>query len=66
MPPFAFIQNDCFTEPLTTTKKWLRMGPAAASFEAVDVLPTLTQKAVEFVAAHEKAGETQCESRAIR
>ena len=49
MPPFAFIENDRFTEPLTTTKKWQRSGPAAESFEAVDVLPTLTRKAVEFI-----------------
>lgn len=49
MPPFAFIEDDHFTEPLTTTKKWVRSGPAAAGFEAVDVLPTLTRKAVEFV-----------------
>lgn len=56
MPPFAFIENDRFTEPLTTTKTWQRTGPAAAGFEAVDVLPTLTQKAVEFVAAQAKTG----------
>ncbi len=57
MPPFAFIENDRFTEPLTTTKKWQRTGPAAASFEAVDVLPTLTRKAVEFIAAQAKTGK---------
>ena len=57
MPPFAFIENDRFTEPLTTTKKWQRSGPAAASFEAVDVLPTLTRKMVEFVTAQAKLGK---------
>ncbi len=57
MPPFAFIQNDRFTEPLTTTKKWLRSGPAAESFEAVDVLPTFTRKAVEFISAQAKTGQ---------
>ena len=57
MPPFAFIENDRFTEPLTTTKKWQRSGPAAASFEAVDVLPTLTHKAVEFIGTQAKAGK---------
>ncbi len=55
MPPFAFIENDHFTEPLTTTKKWQRTGPAAESFEAVDVLPTFTRKAVEFVSAQAKS-----------
>ena len=51
MPPYAFIENDRFTEPLTTTKKWLREGPASESFEAIDVLPELTQRAVEFIAS---------------
>lgn len=55
MPPFAFIANDRFTEPLTTTKKWQRTGAAAARFEAIDVLPTLTTKAVEFVRRQAKA-----------
>ncbi len=57
MPPFAFIENDHFTEPLTTTKKIQRSGPAAESFEAVDVLPTLTQKAVEFVTQKAKTDQ---------
>jgi arylsulfatase A len=54
MPPFAYIENDRFTEPLTTTKKWQRTGAAAASFEAEEVLPTLTRKAAEYVAAQAK------------
>ena len=49
MPPFAFIENDRLTEAPTATKTWGRKGPAAPSFEAVDVLPTLTRKAVEFI-----------------
>lgn len=49
MPPFAFIDQDRFTQPLTTTKKWQRTGAAAESFEAIDVLPTLTEKAVDFI-----------------
>jgi arylsulfatase A len=57
MPPYAYIDNDRFTEPLTTTKKWLRSGPAAASFEAVDVLPMLTKKAVEFIGTQAKSGK---------
>ncbi len=57
MPPFAFIENSRFTEPLTATKKWQRTGPAGDSFEAVDVLPTLTRKAVEFVTKQAKTGE---------
>ena len=57
MPPFAFIENDRFTEPLTTTKKWQRSGPAAESFEAVDVLPTFTRKAVEFISKQATTGK---------
>ena len=57
MAPFAFIDNDRFTEPPTATKKWLREGPAAPSFEAVDVLPTLTRQAMDYIAAAAKAGK---------
>jgi arylsulfatase A len=49
MPPFAFIENDHFTEAPTAQKKWGRTGPAAPDFEAVDVLPTLVRKAVEYI-----------------
>ncbi len=51
MPPFAFIENDRFTQAPTATKKWLRSGPAAPDFEAIDVLPTLARKACEYFAA---------------
>jgi arylsulfatase A-like enzyme len=57
MPPFAFIENGRFTEPLTTTKKWQRTGPAAAGFEAEDVLPALTRKAVEYIGVQAKTGQ---------
>jgi arylsulfatase A len=49
MPPFAWIENDRFPETPTATKRWQRSGPAAPSFEAVDVMPTLTKKAVEYI-----------------
>jgi arylsulfatase A len=56
MPPFAFIENDRFTETPSVEKEWLRKGIAAPGFEAVDVLPTLTRKAVDYIggAAAEK------------
>lgn len=47
MPPYVFIENDRVTKVPTTEKQWIRMGPAAADFEAVDVLPTLIRRAVE-------------------
>ena len=54
MPPFAFIENDAPTEIPTVDKTWVRTGPAAKSFEAIDVLPTLTKKATEYIAARAK------------
>ncbi|MEI8374202.1 MAG: arylsulfatase [Planctomycetota bacterium] len=52
MPPYAFIENDRYTEAPTATKQWIRKGSAAPGFEAVDVLPTLTHKAVEYIDQH--------------
>lgn len=49
MPPFAYIENDRFTQEPTVTKAWGRSGPAAPDFEARDVLPELTRKAVEYI-----------------
>lgn len=49
MPPYVFIENNRFTEAPTATKNSGRSGPAAPSFAAVDVLPTLTRKAVEYI-----------------
>ncbi len=54
MPPYIWIENDRFVGECTTTKAFSRKGPAHADFEAVDVLPTLTEKAVEFVSAQAK------------
>ncbi len=56
MPPFAYIENDHWTQIPTVEKKWLRKGPAAADFEAVDVLPTLTRKTASYFADQAKAG----------
>jgi len=49
MPPYVFIENDMATEVPTTTKKWIRSGPAGEDFEAVDVLPRLAEKTVAFI-----------------
>jgi arylsulfatase A-like enzyme len=59
MPPYVFIENDRTVGTPTVEKAWIRKGPAAADFEAIDVLPTLTTKAVEYIgrrAADAKAG----------
>ncbi|MCE9546887.1 MAG: arylsulfatase [Planctomycetia bacterium] len=51
MPPFAYIENDHFTELPSVQKHIVRTGLAAPGFEAVDVLPTITKKAVEYIDA---------------
>jgi arylsulfatase A len=52
MPPFAWIEDDHFPEKPTATKRWVRSGPAAPSFEAIDVLPTLAKKAGDYIQSH--------------
>jgi arylsulfatase A-like enzyme len=52
MPPFVYIQDQKFTEEPTVEKKWIRSGPAAKDFEAVNVLPDFSKKAVEFISSH--------------
>ena len=52
MPPFAWIDDDHFPEAPTMTKTFMRSGPAAPSFEAIDVLPALTAKSIEFIKSH--------------
>ena len=54
MPPFAWIRNDRFPEAPTATKKWVRSGPAAPGFEAIDVLPALARGAADFITARAK------------
>ncbi len=50
MPPYVFIENDRATGVPTVEKTWIRKGPAHADFEAVEVLPTVTRKAVDYIA----------------
>jgi arylsulfatase A len=57
MPPFTFIENDRVTVIPTVEKQWVRKGPAAADFEAIDVLPTLTRKAIEYIAHRSDRGQ---------
>ncbi|MDR1958013.1 MAG: arylsulfatase [Planctomycetaceae bacterium] len=49
MPPFTFLENDRVAEIPVTRKTWVREGTAAESFEAVDVLPKITEKAVRYI-----------------
>ncbi len=61
MVPYTFLENDRVTKLPTVDKDFpmmvgkpngkTRPGPAAEDFEAVDVLPTLTNKAIEYFEA---------------
>ena len=50
MPPFVFIENERVTEIPTVEKTYYRKGIAGKDFEAIDVLPVLTKKAVGYIA----------------
>lgn len=50
MPPYTWLENDRVGAIPETTKTWVRSGPAAADFEAVDVLPALTKRAIGIIA----------------
>ena len=54
MPPYIWIEDDHFVGECTTTKSFNRKGPAHADFEPIDVLPTLTEKAVAYVTEQAK------------
>ena len=49
MPPYIYIENDHFVGKATATKAFNREGPAEPEFEAIDVLPKIGKKAVEFI-----------------
>lgn len=55
MSPYLFIENDRFTEIPTREKKIVRNGPAGDNFEAVKVLPEITEKALAFIAGQAAA-----------
>lgn len=70
MVPYTFIENDRVTALPTVDKQFAMMlgrprgqtrkGPGAEKFDAMDVLPTLTSKAVQYIgqrAADAKAGK---------
>ncbi len=67
MVPYTFIENDHVTILPTVDKQFsmmlgrsggmTRLGPAAPEFEVENVLPTLTQKAVEYIAQRASAAK---------
>ena len=59
MPPFVWIKDRRTTEIPSATKTWLRTGPAGPKFEAIDVLPSVIDHAVDFISAQKKAEPTR-------
>jgi arylsulfatase A-like enzyme len=59
MPPYVFIEGDRCRGVPTVEKTWIRKGPAHADFEAIDVLPALATRSVDYIgrrAADARAG----------
>ena len=57
MPPYVWLADDKATEVPTTLKAFSRKGPAAKSFEAVDVLPRLGSETVDYINKHARAAK---------
>lgn len=49
MPPYVYIEDDKPQVTRIVEKKFLRSGPADIDFEAIDVLPRLTEKAISYI-----------------
>ncbi len=49
MPPYVFIHDRIPTEEATVEKAFHRKGPSGANFEAIDVLPKITARAVQVI-----------------
>ncbi|MDQ8181560.1 arylsulfatase [Pelagicoccus sp. SDUM812005] len=47
--PYIYMENDRFVGECTTIKGFNRKGPSTEDFEAVDTLPILTQKTVDYI-----------------
>ncbi|WP_250847179.1 sulfatase family protein [Aquisphaera insulae] len=55
MPPYVFIRGDRTVGIPTVEKTYVRKGPAAADFEAIDVLPALAREAASFIESNAEA-----------
>lgn len=56
MAPYVYLDDDrARSAPTRRQTDWFRSGPAAADFEAVEVLPKLTGAAVEYITAQGSA-----------
>jgi arylsulfatase A len=67
MPPYAFIENDHLTaQPTILTGRLTgadgqqtRVGPQVPGFDPANVLPTLTTKALDYIAQHVQSGRAK-------
>ena len=50
LPPFIFIENDRCQGAATVEKTFIRTGLAEPSYEGIELLPTITRRAVEYIA----------------
>ncbi|QDU47869.1 Arylsulfatase [Gimesia panareensis] len=57
MPPYVYIENNKSQGIPTVTKAFFREGPAHKDFEAIDVLPRITDKTVEIIDEHAAASK---------
>lgn len=57
MPPYVYIENNKSQGIPTVTKAFFREGPAHKDFEAIDVLPRITEKTVELIDEHATAAK---------
>ena len=60
MPPYVFIRNDQPQVTKLVEKQFMRKGPADVDFEAIDVLPRITEEVVNYIgrrAESAKAGK---------
>lgn len=55
MPPYVYVRNRVPTELATVEKAFHRKGPAGVNFEAVDVLPKITEETVKFIDDYAKS-----------
>lgn len=55
MPPYIFIENNTFVGEATAQKGFNRKGQAQKDFEAIDVLPQIGRKTIEYIKKQNKS-----------
>ncbi|MDE0737233.1 MAG: arylsulfatase [Pirellulaceae bacterium] len=57
MPPYVFIRNDKPQVSKLVEKAFQRKGPADVDFEAIDVLPRITEEVVSYIGRRAEAAK---------